>query len=255
MLHHLIITRFSVHTKLAGRMRRRDADDAYLKYRMALFDRFCAPSVEGQSVKGAKWFVLFGAETPDWLRIQLDAREQDGRMIPLYSSSFGSALDSIREWVRINMKPGDQLLTTRLDNDDAIGRRFSEILRDQVQEDMDLRYFCFRYGQQVRARSNDPSEWRYFRMGYPANPFVSMVERIGDEPPKLIYHVPHGSIKSKVVGAPVQALSYYPGWLQVLHGKNLGNGQWTRRKDKPYFDEYPFLRDYEENGLARELHL
>lgn len=255
MLYHLIITRFSVKTKLAGRMRKRDEDDAYLKYRMVLFDRFCFPSVQAQSKGNYKWFVLFGADTPDWLRIILDAREQDGHMIPLYASSFGEALNAIREWVRINLDPGDLLVTTRLDNDDAIGRRFVEIIQDQVKPEEDLRYFCFRYGQQVRARSNDPTVWRYFRMGYPANPFVSMVERVGDEPPKMIYHVPHGSIKRKIVRAPVQALSYYPGWMQILHGRNLGNGQWTRRRAEPAFEEFPFLKGYYDFGLPQELHL
>lgn len=252
-IHHLIITRFSVNTKLAGRMRKKDASDTYLQYRMRLFRLFCLPSIQAQRCKAFRWFVLFGANTPDWLRIKLDAYEQDGDFIPIYASSFGMALDEIREWVRINAKPGDQLLTTRFDNDDALSSRHVEVLQSQCKPEYDLRYFCPRNGQQVTVRSDEPNEWRYFRMTYPANPFVSMLERVTEEPPKMIYHCKHGSVKRKAVGAPVQALTFYPSWMQILHGKNLGNGLWTRSKTEKSYDDFPFLKEYYDFGIPSDL--
>lgn len=248
MLTHLIITRFSVNTRMAGRWHKRDADDKYLRYRLWLFDRFCLPSITGQTSRNFQWFVLFGVDTPEWLRTQLAAYESANYFIPLYAPDTATAWKIIQQWIDQNTERGDQLLTTRLDSDDAFSCHFVQWVQGLCTEEMDLWYFCPRNGQQVVVRSNDPSEWKYFKLGYPANPFVSMLERITAEPVKMIYHRKHGSIKAKNVGAPVRAMLHHPMWMQILHGKNLGNGRWSKVQDEPCFHEFPFLEDYYKNG-------
>lgn len=256
MLTHLIITRFSVRTVLADKFRAVDANDAYLEYRMRLFRLFCLPSIQAQTNRNFKWFVLFGLETPDWLRIQLDEYEKAKAFTPLYADSFARAMDDIREWVRINIPCGESLITTRFDNDDALAANFV----DDVQlacnpEQGDVAYFNPREGQQVVVRADDPGSWKYYHLRYPANPFVSMLERVTEEPVKTVYHRPHGSIKTQVVGAPVFTLTRYPMWMQILHGKNIGNGLWTRKAAEPSLTEFPFLKEYNAFGVPVDLKL
>lgn len=243
-LEHLIITRFSVPTTLAGKRRVVDANDEYLRYRLGLFERFCLPSILAQTEKRFKWFVLFGADTPDWLRAELDEYESRKQFIPLYAASFAEALDSIREWVCINVSEGGWLLTTRLDNDDALSCRYVEIVQSLCGTEYEQYYFNAREGQQVTVRSVDPKEWGYYHLRYPGSPFVSMLERVREEPVKMVYHRPHGSIKSKIVGYPVKDLTHFPLWMQILHGKNIGNGLWTRKRSAPDFTSFPFLKGY-----------
>lgn len=253
-LHHLILTRFSIKTKISGSMRKKDDNDPYLRYRLRLFELFCLPSIQAQTCKDFDWHVYFGSDTPDWLRVKLDAWEQDGAFTPIFAGSFGEALDTTREWVRINGRPGDQLLTTRLDNDDALGCHFVEQLRGMVPESADAYYVCPPHGQQVVVKSDNPNDWKFFRMRYWANPFMSMMERITEEPLQMIYCRKHGSIKRKNV-APValDPLRTYPSWMMILHGKNLGNGLWTKRKTEKSYEEFPFLKEYFDFGLPTHL--
>ena len=78
-----------------------------------------------------------------------------------------------------------------------------------------------------------------------------MLERITAEPVRMIYHCKHGSIRVKNVGAPVRAMTHYPMWMQILHGRNLGNGRWSKVVAKPCFDEFPFLKEYYTSGLPQ----
>lgn len=255
MLTHLIITRFSVRTMLAGKFRTVDANDNYLEYRMRLFRLFCLPSIQAQTNRNYKWFVLFGSDTPDWLRIQLDEYEKAKAFTPLYAASFAQALDEIREWVQINLSVGEQLLTTRLDNDDSLAASFVDQVQLRCGPELDVAYFNPREGQQVVVRGDDPNSWRYYRLRYPANPFVSMLERVTEEPVQMVYHRPHGSIKAQVVGAPVHTLPYYPMWMQILHGKNIGNGLWTKKVADPSPADFPFLKEYNAFGVPVDLKL
>lgn len=249
MLTHLVITRFSINTVLAGKMRRVDDNNEYLQYRLRLFELFCLPSMLAQTNKNFKWFVLFGLNTPDWMRLRLDAWEQDGQFIPLYADCYQSAQAMIQVWLHINAKPGEQLLTTRLDNDDAVSCHLVEHLQAACPANVDLQYFCPEHGQQVVVKGNEPNSWQYYSFRYSANPFVSMVERLTDEPAKMIYHCKHGSIKPEVVQAPVVVLPQSPMWMQILHGKNVGNGLWTRTRDKHNLVEFPFLKEYYDFGI------
>jgi hypothetical protein len=254
MLHHVMITRFSVNTALAGRMRRKDADEDYLRYRLRLFELFCLPSVRAQTNKKFTWFVLFGGETPEWMCARLSEWEHAGDFIPLYSHSFGEALDSVRDWVAINTHAGDHLMTTRFDNDDALGCRMVEHLHNSADMSKDVQYFCPVRGQQVVVKDDNPKKWRFFKFGYPANPFVSMMESLdGQNRPLMIYHKKHGSIQQKALGMPVTRLPYAPAWMQILHGKNLGNGLWTRHRAGPNLSEFPFLEAYYKEGIPENL--
>lgn len=253
MLRHLVITRFSVNTKLSGRLQVRDNDERYLRYRLRLFELFCLPSMQSQICQDFKWFVLFGGNTPQWLRDRLDEWERGGAFIPLYSSNFSEALEHIKIWAGINMSCGDMLLTTRLDNDDSLSCTLLKAIQARVDESLDMQYLCPVRGHQVVVKSDNPEDWRYYSLRYPANPFVSLAERITKEPPVTVYHRKHGSIRSNAIGEAVVNMMQYPSWLQVLHGKNVGNRLWSRRMAKPDLTAFPFLESYYRNGLPAGL--
>ncbi len=247
-MRHLLLTRFSVPTALGGRMRKMDADDVYLQYRYSLFKRFCLPSVRAQQVKAFVWFVFFGAETPEWFRIKLEEHENNEDFVPLFSPTFGGALDSVREWLRINAKQGEHIITSRLDNDDSISADYVATIQAGVDPKLDKQYFDLQYGHQVVVRSEKVSDWKFYGLKMARNPFVSMVERMS-EAPQLVYHCKHGSMKPNIVQAPVVAVAGGPYWLQVLHGKNIGNGLMSRSVVPPNYKAFPWLEAYVNLGL------
>jgi hypothetical protein len=116
-LRHFVLTNFNVALPGVGADRRgatvRDA--AWLDERCDLFERFCLPSMRGQSCREFDWLVRW--EEP--------ADRRHAARIAGYAGQAGLRLVdaslSFRRAVAAALAPGDEaVLTTRLDNDDAL---------------------------------------------------------------------------------------------------------------------------------------
>ena len=90
LFEHFIVTRFNlplfkakVEGKVVGNL-----DETWLAGRFDLFERYCLPSVKGQTCQDFRWIVLFDAATPEHFkkRIQTLKAEYD-RLIPCFVDS------------------------------------------------------------------------------------------------------------------------------------------------------------------------
>ena len=213
---HAIITRFNVHINATPYDFR--LGPTWLAERFELFRRFCLPSVRGQTCQDFLWFVLFDEATPPPFRRLITALTGYANFRPVYCGAFETVMPRARQAVAEAFPEAPLLLTTRLDNDDALSRHFVARLHKVVSDlEADGRlpegelYINFPNGLQ----SKDGTIYDFFDA---TNAFVSLLER--NRPPHTVFWVDHPAIYDK---APVAQIETRPIFLQTLHERNVYN--------------------------------
>jgi len=207
---HLVITRFNVSVNYASGGR--GLEPEWLDERFHLFERYCLPSLARQ--RGAfEWLVLMDAETPEPYRARIEAHARDGLLRPVYVT--GRLTDSrIAEIASARVgKTANCLVTTRIDNDDAVADDFLSHIQSKVR--LQREFLNFALGYQLF----EGSLYLWFD---PSGPFLTLVEPLsGGRLPTTVYCGPHETLGSV---APIRQLYTWPRWVQVIHGANLENG-------------------------------
>jgi hypothetical protein len=207
---HIVVTRFNVRTSItAGRD---VTSEAWLRQRFDLFERFCLPGMLSQSVPH-QWLVWFDANTPRELRRR--AESYPG-LTPVWVDGILDD-ESFLATLAAHVPTGaSHLITTRLDNDDAVATTFLKSIQKSWHGEDDV-FINFPIGYQWHDR-------RVYYSIQRANPFLSHVERLRRDEPHLgirsvtgFNHETAGSSGAlrQVWGSPV--------WVQVLHGDNVAN--------------------------------
>jgi hypothetical protein len=205
----------------------------WLTSRLALFEQYCLPSVIGQQDVEFRWLVFFDAATPEWFRAKISAFEPVVR--PVYVE--GPASDEIlrRRVIETGLVSSPYLLTTRLDNDDAIAKDHLRLVQDafcgQARE-----FITFPCGLQLFRD-------HLYRVNWPSNPFLSLIEAADDEQSiTTVFCIAHDHLDE---AGCVKQVRSSPQWLQVLHSANVGNelrGGWpllSRRSDPGFNVRWP----------------
>lgn len=231
-IDHLLLTRVAVRLTAGSAV----PDESWLRDRMDLFERWCAPSVEAQTATDFRWLLFVDAGVPDWVVDRLHAAvRQSHEVVRLTASWQETDLGAL-----VAERSGAPwLLTSRLDSDDALARRYVERVRAAVQgRTADVFVNLLNGAQYVEGRLSTYS--------HPSNAFLSRLEaRAEGSWPRTVMSVSHDVAGRE---APVVQLQGDPGWLQVLHGGNLlnGAGGWRVRPERllPHFaltEELPGL--------------
>lgn len=210
---HVILTRFNLPTGgVEGLVRAREG---WLRERIDLFERYCAPSVAAQVEVDVSWIVYLDPASPQWLLDRIAPYAESGLLRPVLRESVGVA--ELREDVAAAVPhPGDLLLTTNLDNDDGIARDFCARL---AAVPVDLRRTAL-YVTNGLVLAQDG----LFLLRDRHNAFCSVREP-WDEP-VTSWSEYHNELH-KVM--PVVELGGEPGWLQVVHDGNVSNRVRGRR--------------------------
>ncbi|RMH27987.1 MAG: hypothetical protein D6693_04385 [Planctomycetota bacterium] len=225
---HLILTRFNVRVDAAWS--RAGLDPAWLEHRFGLFDRYCLPSIEAQTERAFTWLIFFDAATPEPFRARAEALAGRGFIRPVFLDRFDPA--PVSEAVRAALTPGAaRLVTTRLDNDDALSVDHVARVRDHV-ADQAFAFVNFDRGFVLR-------DGRLYEHRHPSNAFASLIEAL--EPgsaPRTVWSVQH----MQIAGAgPVIHDQGPPAWLQIVHGRNVSNRVRGRRRRREALREgFPF---------------
>lgn len=207
MIDHVLLTRFNLPSAgVENAIRRREG---WLEQRVALFDRYCLPSVVAQSERNFRWLIYFAPDSPTWLKDWVE-KNHGGVFHPKFR--FSVSRDELRsDLVEVlGRRPGGHLLTTNLDNDDGLSRDF--VARVQ------------------RAPQRAPREAIYVTRGLIRSPqglylrtdrhnaFCSVRES-WDEP-VTCWAEWHNRLAMIM---PTVEVRGRPGWLQVVHGTNVSN--------------------------------
>lgn len=227
-MDHVLLTRFNLPSRgVEGLIR---AQDRWLEERLELFDRYCLPSVLGQTCRDFRWLIYFDPDSPPWLRSRAQADAEAGHYSPVFRQEVSKG-DLLEDISSLFPRRGDDLLTSALDNDDAIARDFVERLQEESRCGPAAAYF-FTNGL-VKERH------RVFRRRDPTNAFPSVLS--GWQSSATAWTDWHISLGDHM---PVVGIDGPPGWLQVVHGRNVSNR--TRgllASPVPYQSRFPGLLD------------
>ncbi|HVE14230.1 MAG TPA: glycosyltransferase [Elusimicrobiota bacterium] len=207
---HLLITRFNVAWPDGPNQ---GLDPGWLEARFQLFERFCLPSVRAQSCSNFRWLILMDERTPAEYRNRIEAHARWENLHPVYLRRPLTVLDDgFLDVVRAHARPDVRyLITTRLDNDDAIARHFIQAIQEAfrgVKREV-LEFPCGYVW----------NEHKLYRVPhYPSNPFSSLIEERDEF--TTVYGDTHESLAKS---APVRVLARRPSWIQVVHGGNIAN--------------------------------
>lgn len=230
---HTIITRFNVNIHPNPYNFR--LSETWLTERFELFSKFCLPSVRAQECQDFTWLVLFDAKTPERFMRFIRFFEKYKNFRPLFCNEFATILPQVREYLACMEPDAAAYLTTRLDNDDALSKKFVAVLHKVVEnlpsaqeEPSSELYINFPNGLQYHH--GDVYDFRDV-----TNAFVSLLEQ--NKPPQTVFWVDHPDIYKK---APVAQIETKPIFLQNVHGMNVYNYiRGTVSQDPAVLSDFP----------------
>lgn len=221
---HVLLTRFNLPS--AGVERSIRDREGWLANRVELFDRYCAPSVRAQGNLNFSWIIYFDPESPPWLKERVRRYASAGLFTPIYRSAVSreELLADIRSVVSGH---GPALLTTNLDNDDALATDFVE--RIQTLGGVVERTAVFFTVGLITSPSG------VYRRVDRDNAFCSVIEPW--DAPATCWADWHMLLRRSM---PVIELRGQPAWLQVVHGENVSNRVRGRLADpRPWRNLFP----------------
>lgn len=206
-INHVLVTRFNLPSQGAESLIR--AKEGWLQDRIELFERHTVPTVLAQTTSNFHWIIYFDIESPSWLVERLKPLAEAGVFTPLYRQAvlWTDLLDDAR---RVTGAAGDVLITTNLDNDDAIAVDFLERLQDAVspgvREALFLSHGLIRSADRLFLRIDNNNAFCSV-----AEPWEGAITAWRDWHTLLGKHVP-----TRLIDGP-------PGWLQLIHERNVSN--------------------------------
>ena len=221
----------------------------WLEHRFMLFDRYCLPSIKSQTCQNFKWIVLFDSTTPEKFKKKItDYQQKCPQLVPVYVAPVNGHMfaEIFREEVSRQLtqvyepthEPGRirRVLTTYLDNDDAINVRFVEDIQSRARQLAIGTFIFYVAGYQFLG------DYQYLmRINYIRNHFVSVVEQYNASTVRTIYGYGSHYYIDKIKDARIEYIRNNPMWCEVIHEKNMGNDA--------YFLGARMVR---EKGLLRE---
>jgi hypothetical protein len=200
--------------------------DEYMDYRFKIFEKVCYPSVLGQDADPSSflWLITFDPNSEDkyFERAVKFARANDPQVIISFSQDYYTTV--IAKYI---LKPEDEVLvTTSLDNDDALTRYHIRYLQKQfasfdgVRKRVNPMLISFRYGYKF-----DLFGRKAYKYGLPNNAFPTMLENVfpgcSGKDLKTAYESNHSYLIDKYPTIFVELPQR--GWLQGIHAKNICN--------------------------------
>ena len=203
---HFVLTRFNVRNFYHSG----EPTDEWLSGRLELFKRYCLPSVAGQNNNNFSWLVLCDSLSPEWFKKEITGLSAGIFEVVWVEGSFNAATAS---QIVAQKCVTASVITTRLDNDDAVARDFVDVIQRAFAH-QDSEFVNLVNGAQYAGG-------KLYERPYTQNPFSSLIERCGPAGPATVFAAHHYRIADH---APVLNISTsHPMWLQVIHDGNVLN--------------------------------
>ena len=220
ILHHFILTRFNLllwnKDKEGNKVRTKE----WLEHRFAFFEQYCLPSIKNQSCQNFEWIVLFDRTTPEEYKVRLEQYSKEcPHFLPVFVKPEGGRYfpQIFRDEVAKRLN-GNRVITTYLDNDDALNIHFVEDLQKRAESLSNGTFINYVDGYQYY------SDYKYvMRIHYPRNHFMSVVEEGNPATIKTIYGYGSHYYIEKIPGVKIENVKNQPMWCEVIHEKNMGN--------------------------------
>lgn len=210
--YHVLLTRFNVQRGL--QVDPRALSGIWLDARMRLFSNITVPSLVAQTRQPDQWLVFFDEKTPDRTRFLFEELRQyhpslKNVLRAEYCQELGAA-ECARHILSLAPAATDWLLTTRLDNDDALHPHFIETVKGLCRPG--VREFINPTKGLIVAGA------RLYRKHDFSSPFISCSEPISDC--RTVWIDQHQRLARHGF---VRQFGLRDAWIQVVHGGNLAN--------------------------------
>ena len=229
-LRHFILTRFNIYIWTKDKKGNKVRTRTWLDHRFALFERFCLPSLKAQTCKDFEWIVLFDSSTPDEYKKRVERYvEECPQLKPVYvepknGRRFADIFRQVvlRRITDCGYSESLRVLTTYLDNDDALNVRFVEDIQNRISVLPDGTFLYYTDGYQLFT------DHQYLmRICHPRNHFVSVVENGNPALLKTIFGYGSHYYIDKIPGVRIERVRELPMWCEVVHDKNMGNDAYS----------------------------
>ncbi|MDO9640866.1 MAG: glycosyltransferase [Pseudotabrizicola sp.] len=227
MFSYVIMTRFNLATP--GKEAAIRTQAGWLEGRFHLFETYCLPSIAAQRNTAFDWIIYFDIDTPDIFKRHITALQKVFPFHAYYTPLFRSEgwNRSLRETYPLQEK---LLLTTRLDNDDALPVDFTDRLQAAVRANQ-FRPGAYNFRNGL-IRQGDA----LYAIDHPKNAFFSRLEPVEGAlcPAPAIQHMQLDTY------GPIHQIDGAPGWLQIVHETNVSNKvRGNRVAPDPYLHLFP----------------
>lgn len=219
-LQHFILTRFNLLLWNKDKGGRKVRTRQWLTHRFALFEQYCLPSVLNQTCQDFVWIVLFDSTTPEeYLSKIKDFQKHCPQFTPVFvtpeNGRFFAQIFRDEVVKRMNAR---RVLTTYLDNDDALCIHFVEDVQQRTSQVADGTFIRYRSGYQFYT------DHQYLmQVVYPKNHFVSVVEKGDRTTLKGIFGYGGHYHIDEIPGVKILNVENVPLWCEVVHEKNMIN--------------------------------
>jgi len=227
-VRHFLLTRFNV--TLPGYT----LDDVWLRHRTELFEEVCVPSVNGQMLRDFVWLVLLSPSSPQWIIDRVPSwLEECPRMKPVFCEVRPvrgvdrDRVRCVREVVveeiqkELRLSWAEKVITSRLDNDDAITRDFMITAQEKLKSEKDGTFLNFQVGLMLGPKG------LYFGRD-PKGHFCSVIERSNDLQTIFV----DGHRRLDRYGRVVQVTDQVH-WLEMIHDFNVANFSFGKKVRAP----------------------
>ncbi|RCW27029.1 glycosyltransferase [Marinilabilia salmonicolor] len=202
---HFLITRFNVPW-VDGKA----SDEDWLSQRMEIFIKYCLPSVKSQTSNNFTWLIYLDVFTPEWALNQLKNNLPKNTLL-ITVNTFEQMKKQVRsDLTQINHQKADYIITSRLDNDDAISPQYIELIQQNFKEKHG-KFINFQQGLCYSIEKQIFSAYTYNN-----SPFLSKIERVNKGVSSILAHDHVETL------AQIQLDGNH--WVQIIHGQNVSNG-------------------------------
>jgi len=214
---HILITRFNLKLWEQDKNHTDTRTDEWMRERFDLFEHYCLPAVAQQSCQQFTWLVLFADDTKAEFRQRIgQCQTVCPRLQPLFLTDE-QMLDHknfVRQYV-FEHTAAEHVLTTSLDNDDAIHRDFIATLQQSAKEQAEEGLYTLVDGYQLFVKQK-----LLLRMHYPHNHFLSLLEK---RAPEMVTVFSFRHARARKTVKRLFDIKKQPLWLEVVHPHNVRN--------------------------------
>ena len=241
--YHFILTRFNLLLWNKDKGGCKVRSKSWLEHRFSLFERYCLPSVKGQACQDFEWIVLFDNSTPEPFKHKIEEYKKEcSQLIPIYVERLNGRCfaEIFRQEVVSRLKNQEyenernslvntddtnhtdkcfkRVLTTYLDNDDALHKDFIKDIQTRAKNLKFNTIISFQYGIQYYEEMNIA-----VRIPYKNNHFLTYYERLTEQI-KTVWGFWHFSIfKYPHIAIELINNKNNPNWIETIHQGNIDN--------------------------------
>ena len=209
-ISHILFTRFNIQYEADESI---GIQSTWLENRLLLFEKYCLPSVQKQTSKNFTWILLGDIRTPEKYKMRIENYRSIVPQIRTYWVSYQTdGYHTVyKEIGQEFANDKNILISTRLDNDDALSADYMEQIQKIAENGTDG-IITFPLGKQTFATENKSVPVRYVQ-----NHFLSRIENSHFE---TIMVFDHSLLETTAL---LHIETKQPMWEEIVHGGNIHN--------------------------------